>query len=159
MKKQYLTILSILAIVSLALTACGAAVPDQAPDVAPVSVIATGEPTSSGLACAPNCQYSDLVIGFLQTGSEGGWRSANTTSFKQTADELGLQLKFYDSQNDLARQVSGFQHFIQDPEVNVIILAAHTQQTRQHRRVALRADTHCRQRISFVCVVAGTHQK
>jgi galactofuranose transport system substrate-binding protein len=124
MKKQYLTLLSILAIVSIALTACGANVPQQAPVVAPVSVNATGEPTSLGLSCAPDCQYSDLVVGFLQTGSEGGWRAANTASFKQTADELGIQLKFYDSQNDLARQVSGFQHFIQDPEVDVIILAA-----------------------------------
>jgi len=124
MKKYHLTLLSILTLVSIALTACGAPVANQAPDVTPVPAIATGEPTSAGLACAPNCQYSDLVVGFLQTGSEGGWRAANTASFKQTADELGLKLKFYDSQNDLARQVAGFQRFIQDPEVNVIILAA-----------------------------------
>jgi galactofuranose transport system substrate-binding protein len=78
----------------------------------------------AGLDCAPNCEYSDLVVGFLQTGSEGGWRAANTASFKETADQLGLTLKFYDSQNDLAKQVAGFNQFIQDPEVNVIILAA-----------------------------------
>lgn len=77
-----------------------------------------------GLACAPNCKYSDLVIGFLQTGSEGGWRAANTASFNETAEQLGLKLKFYDSQNDLAKQVAGFHQFIQDPEVNVIILSA-----------------------------------
>jgi len=78
----------------------------------------------AGLDCAPNCEYSDLVVGFLQTGSEGGWRAANTASFKETADQLGLTLKFYDSQNDLANQVAGFRQFIQDSEVNVIILAA-----------------------------------
>ena len=44
MKKQYLTLLSILTCVSIALTACGATVPNQAPVVEPVSVIATGEP-------------------------------------------------------------------------------------------------------------------
>jgi simple sugar transport system substrate-binding protein len=124
MKKYNLTLLVILTIVSIALTACGASVANQAPVTTSVSAVATGEPTSVGLACAPNCQYSDLVVGFLQTGSEGGWRAANTVSFKQTADELGLKLKFYDSQNDLARQVAGFQRLIQDPEVNVIILAA-----------------------------------
>jgi ABC-type sugar transport system substrate-binding protein len=68
--------------------------------------------------------YGDMVVGFLQTGSEGGWRAANSASFRETADQLGITLKFYDSQNDLARQVAGFRQFIQDPEVNVIILAA-----------------------------------
>ena len=124
MKKYNIALLVILTIVSIVLTACGASVANQTPVATSVSAVATGEPTSAGLACAPNCQYSDLVVGFLQTGSEGGWRAANTASFKQTADELGLKLKFYDSQNDLARQVAGFQRFIQDPEVNVIILAA-----------------------------------
>lgn len=75
-------------------------------------------------ACRPNCTYKDMVVGFLQTGSEGGWRAANSASFRETAEQLGITLKFYDSQNDLARQVAGFHQFIQDPEVNVIILAA-----------------------------------
>ncbi|MBN1921928.1 MAG: ABC transporter substrate-binding protein [Anaerolineae bacterium] len=79
---------------------------------------------SAGPACAPNCEYKDMVVGFLQTGSEGGWRAANSASFRETADQLGLTLKFYDSQNDLARQVAGFHQFNQDPDVNVIILAA-----------------------------------
>ena len=93
--------------------------------VAPTAVPATAVPAvKAGLACAPNCAYKDLVIGFLQTGSEGGWRAANTASFKETADQLGLTLKFYDSQNDLAKEVAGFHQFIQDPEVNVIILSA-----------------------------------
>jgi simple sugar transport system substrate-binding protein len=68
--------------------------------------------------------YEDMVVGFLQTGSEGGWRAANTASFKETAEQLGITLKFYDSQNDLAKQVAGFHQFNQDPEVNVIVLAA-----------------------------------
>ncbi|MGB3702282.1 MAG: substrate-binding domain-containing protein, partial [Anaerolineales bacterium] len=81
------------------------------------------EMPAGGLDCSPNCQYSDLVVGFLQTGSEGGWRAANTASFKETAEQLGLTLKFYDSQNDLAKQVAGFQQFIEDPEVNVIVMS------------------------------------
>src|SRR5512139_2542564 len=51
--------------------------------------------------------YKDMTVGFIQTGSEGGWRAANTASFKETAQQLGLTLKFYDSQNDLAKQVAG----------------------------------------------------
>ncbi|HMK08260.1 MAG TPA: ABC transporter substrate-binding protein [Anaerolineales bacterium] len=109
------TIALVLVAAAFALGACAKAAPaTQAP-------AASGLPT---LKCAPNCTYKDLVVGFLQTGSEGGWRAANTASFKETADQLGLNLKFYDSQNDLANQVAGFRQFIQDPDVNVIILAA-----------------------------------
>src|SRR3989337_592346 len=68
--------------------------------------------------------YPDMVVGFIQTGSEGGWRAANTASFKETAEQLGINLKFYDAQNKLENQVSAFHQFNQDPEVNVIILAA-----------------------------------
>jgi galactofuranose transport system substrate-binding protein len=124
MKKNLLGLFSTLVVVSIILTACGTPVATEAPIATSIPAVATGAPTSAGLACAPSCQYSDLVVGFLQTGSEGGWRAANSASFKESADQLGLKLKFYDSQNDLAKQVAGFQQFIQDPEVNVIVLAA-----------------------------------
>ncbi|MBN2117331.1 MAG: ABC transporter substrate-binding protein [Anaerolineales bacterium] len=103
---RFKTLVVLIAVVAMILPACQPAAP------------------KAGLKCAPNCEYKDLVVGFLQTGSEGGWRAANTASFKETADQLGLKLKFYDSQNDLAKQVAGFNQFIQDPEVNVIVLAA-----------------------------------
>ena len=109
----------------MVLAGCAKATETAAPVVeVPTAIPVPTEPALPQLACAPNCQYSDLVVGFLQTGSEGGWRAANTASFKETADQLGLTLKFYDSQNDLAKQVAGFRQFIQDPEVNVIVLAA-----------------------------------
>lgn len=87
-------------------------------------LVGCGGKKSTAPACRPNCTYKDMVVGFLQTGSEGGWRAANSASFRETAEQLGITLKFYDSQNDLARQVAGFHQFNQDPEVNVIILAA-----------------------------------
>ncbi len=68
--------------------------------------------------------YKDMTVGFIQTGSEGGWRTANTGSFKETAKQLGINLKFYDAQNKLENQVSAFRNFIADKSVNVIILAA-----------------------------------
>jgi len=126
MKKNLLALFGILVVASMALAACGTPAPvaTQAPAVAPTEAPAQPEAPAAGLACSPNCQYSDLVVGFLQTGSEGGWRAANTASFKETAEQLGITLKFYDSQNDLAKQVAGFHQFNQDPEVNVIVLAA-----------------------------------
>jgi simple sugar transport system substrate-binding protein len=68
--------------------------------------------------------YPDMVVGFIQTGSEGGWRAANTASFKETAEQLGIDLKFYDAQNHMENQLSAFRNFIADEEVNVIVLAA-----------------------------------
>ncbi len=108
----------LLVAVAMLLSACTTAT-TQAPTAVPAT-----EAPKAGLACAPNCQYSDLVVGFLQTGSEGGWRAANTASFNETAAQLGINLKFYDSQNDLAREVAGFHQFNQDPEVNIIVLSA-----------------------------------
>lgn len=110
----------------LVLSAC--ATPTAAPTAEPAAPAAPAaaepaKPAAAAAACAPNCTYKDMVVGFLQTGSEGGWRAANTASFKETAEQLGLNLKFYDSQNDLAKQVAGFQQFIQDPEVDVIVMS------------------------------------
>lgn len=96
--------------------------PTDLPTSTATSTAEAEEPAS--VACVPNCTYEDMVVGFVQTGSEGGWRAANTASFKETAERLGIKLKFYDSQNDLARQAAGFHQFNRDPEVNVIILAA-----------------------------------
>ena len=106
----------------MVLAACTSATPEptQAPAAEEPAKL---EAPAEDAGCAPNCTYEDLVVGFLQTGSEGGWRAANTASFKETAEQLGLTLKFYDSQNDLAKQVAGFQQFIQDPDVNVIIMS------------------------------------
>jgi len=85
---------------------------------------ATPAPTAAPTAVPKKTYtYKDMTVGFIQTGSEGGWRAANTASFKETAEQLGLTLKFYDSQNDLAKQVAGFQQFIQDPEVDVIVMS------------------------------------
>lgn len=118
--------LSLLLVVAvLVLAACGSTpAPTAEPTAKPVEPTAEPEQPAGGADCAPDCAYEDMVVGFLQTGSEGGWRAANTASFKETADQLGITLKFYDSQNDLAKQVAGFHQFNQDPEVNVIILAA-----------------------------------
>ena len=81
----------------------------------------------SGSAASPSPKvytYKDMTVGFIQTGSESGWRAANTSSFKETATADGINLKFYDSQNKIENQITAFNQYIQDPAVNVIILAA-----------------------------------
>jgi len=98
-----------------------------APSVAAPSVAAPSAAAPSGAApsaAAGTKTYKDMTVGFIQTGSESGWRAANTASFKETATQLGVNLKFYDAQNKLENQVSAFHQFNQDPSVNVIILAA-----------------------------------
>jgi len=124
-KDMFLKMIALAMFVAVLLGACAPAAEVAEPEVAEPEV---AEPEvrgkGSGLPCQPNCQYSDLVVGFLQTGSEGGWRAANTASFNETAEQVGLTLKFYDSQNALDKQVAGFQQFIEDPDVNVIILSA-----------------------------------
>jgi simple sugar transport system substrate-binding protein len=121
-------ILFVLMALALLVSACAKATPtpqaEKTQEAAPVSNPPAAAGIVTKLPCAPNCQYKDLVVGFLQTGSEGGWRAANTASFNETAAQLGLKLKFYDSQNDLAKEVAGFHQFNQDPEVNVIVLSA-----------------------------------
>ena len=90
MKKALWITVSVLMV--LVLVGCQAATP--APTAQPTAKVYT---------------YKDMVVGFIQTGSEGGWRAANTASFKETAEQLGINLKFYDAQNKLENQISAFQ--------------------------------------------------
>jgi ABC-type sugar transport system substrate-binding protein len=112
-------LLQVAAALAIAATvgACSSSAATTAPTTGPTEQAATPTP-------AKVYQYTDMVVGFIQTGSESGWRAANTSSFKETADSLGIKLNFYDSQNKIENQITAFNKFIQDPTVNVIILAA-----------------------------------
>ncbi len=89
-----------------------------------VAALVVGCTSAAATPTQKTYTYKDMVVGFIQTGSESGWRAANTSSFKETAATLGIQLKFYDSQNKIENQITAFNQFIQDKDVNVIILAA-----------------------------------
>lgn len=121
------TTLALLAVLTMLLTACQpAAPPTEAPMEEPDTEVPAAEPATEAPEAEPAeaYTYEDMVVGFIQTGSEGGWRAANTASFKETAEQLGITLKFYDAQNRMENQLSAFRNFIADEEVNVIILAA-----------------------------------
>ena len=102
---------------ALVLVLMASCAPAATPTAAPTAVPPTAVPQKT-------FAYKDMTVGFIQTGSESGWRAANTSSFKETATQLGLNLKFYDAQNKIENQVSAFHQFNQDSSVNVIILAA-----------------------------------
>jgi len=138
MKGNLLKIFALVLALTVILSACAAPVATEAPVVATEApVVATEAPvateaalvTASGYVvpaadCAPNCTYADMVVGFIQTGPEGAWRTANNASFDEAAAQMGITLKVYDSQGKVENQISAFKNFIQDPTVNVIILAA-----------------------------------
>ena len=60
----------------------------------------------------------DLVMGFAQVGAESGWRTANTTSIQESAEEAGIELKFSDAQQKQENQIKAMRTYIaQDVDV------------------------------------------
>jgi galactofuranose transport system substrate-binding protein len=60
-----------------------------------------------------------LTMGFAQVGAESGWRSANTTSIRETAKKDGVDLKFSDAQQKQENQIKAIRSYIQQ-RVDVI---------------------------------------
>jgi len=56
--------------------------------------------------------YHDLIIGYAQLGAESEWRAANTISIKETAEDLGVELRFLDAQQKQANQIEAIRKFI-----------------------------------------------
>ena len=60
----------------------------------------------------PKKTYADVIIGFAQLGAESEWRVANTKSIKETADNLGIELRFSDAQQKQEKQIEAVRKFI-----------------------------------------------
>jgi galactofuranose transport system substrate-binding protein len=67
----------------------------------------------------PKKTYADVIIGFAQIGAESEWRIANTNSIKETADRLGIELRFSDAQQSQDKQIEAVRKLI-DQKVDVI---------------------------------------
>jgi ABC-type sugar transport system substrate-binding protein len=65
--------------------------------------------------------YADMTMCYPQLGAESDWRTANSASFKSTADELGFTLIFSDAQQKQENQISAMRACIQQG-VDVIAL-------------------------------------
>jgi ABC-type sugar transport system substrate-binding protein len=63
--------------------------------------------------------YSDLVVGFAQIGAESEWRTGNTVSIKEAAEQFGVELKFSDAQQKQENQIKAIRVFIAQ-QVDVI---------------------------------------
>jgi len=88
----------------------------------PAAPAATESPATFGqAACAPNCTYTDMVLCYPQLGAESDWRTANSASFKETAETLGVKLIFSDAQQKQENQISAIRSCIQQG-VSVIAL-------------------------------------
>jgi ABC-type sugar transport system substrate-binding protein len=60
----------------------------------------------------PKKTYQNLVVGYAQIGAESEWRTANTVSVKETAEQLGIELKFSDAQQKQENQIKAIRSFI-----------------------------------------------
>lgn len=56
--------------------------------------------------------YQDLIVGYAQLGAESEWRAANTISIKETAEKLGVELRFTDAQQKQDNQIEAVRKLI-----------------------------------------------
>jgi ABC-type sugar transport system substrate-binding protein len=63
--------------------------------------------------------YQDLIIGYAQIGAESEWRTANTDSLKETAEQLNVEFRFSDAQQKQENQIMAMRKFIAE-KVDVI---------------------------------------
>jgi galactofuranose transport system substrate-binding protein len=66
----------------------------------------------STLHAKPKKQYEDLIVGYAQLGAESEWRVANTVSIKETAEKLGVELRFLDAQQKQDNQIEAVRRLI-----------------------------------------------
>jgi simple sugar transport system substrate-binding protein len=82
-----------------------------------------GGDSDSGGGSGGSGSGDTIKVGFAQTGSESGWRSANTESMKTAfSKENGFDLVFNAADNDPAAQIAAVRSFI-NQGVDAIVIA------------------------------------
>jgi ABC-type sugar transport system substrate-binding protein len=89
------------AVMSVFVTGCGLSLPQSSNQQA---VIGSEQTSKKG--------YSEIVVGFAQIGAESEWREADTKSIKETAEQLGVELRFYDAQQKQENQIKALRSLI-----------------------------------------------
>lgn len=64
------------------------------------------------LEAKPKKTYQDIIVGYAQLGAESEWRVANTISIKETAEKLGVELRFLDAQQKQDNQIEAIRKLI-----------------------------------------------
>jgi ABC-type sugar transport system substrate-binding protein len=84
----------------------------------------SSNPSTAGSAGAAGSTAGKLIkVGFAQTGSESGWRAANTEAMKKAfSKENGFDLTFNAADNDPAAQIAAVRSFISQG-VDAIVIA------------------------------------
>ncbi len=88
-------------VMSVVVTGCGLSLPQSSNQQAGI-----GSEQSSKKG------YSEIVVGFAQIGAESEWREADTKSIKETAEQLGVELRFYDAQQKQENQIKALRSLI-----------------------------------------------
>ncbi|MCB0179157.1 MAG: ABC transporter substrate-binding protein [Anaerolineae bacterium] len=114
-KLSRILLLVVLLIAAVAIAACGGAAPTAAPPAEQAA------PQQQEAAAPAKKEYKDLTLCYPQLGAESDWRTANSASFKETAEQLGVNLIFSDAQQKQENQISAMRACIQQ-EVDVIAL-------------------------------------
>lgn len=110
MRKRILSGIALMG--ALALTATGCTGSDDTTDEA-----------TTGAAPADDTAGELITVGFAQTGSESGWRSANTESMKAAfSEENGFELVFNAADNKIEAQIAAVRSFI-NQGVDAIVIA------------------------------------
>jgi galactofuranose transport system substrate-binding protein len=108
-------LLLVLVIAALFVIVSCAPAPAPAPTQPPAAA-----PTQPPAAAAKT--YKDMTLCFPQLGAESDWRTADTASFKETSQTLGIkQLVFSDAQQKQENQIAAVRACIQQ-KVDVIAL-------------------------------------
>lgn len=109
MQKRFLTGLALVGAITLAAAGCSS---DANPDT-----------EATGGSDGGSSSGETITVGFAQTGSESGWRSANTESMKAAfSAENGFDLVFNAADNDPAAQIAAVRSFI-NQGVDAIVIA------------------------------------
>jgi galactofuranose transport system substrate-binding protein len=109
---------ALLMVMAASLVACAA---PAAPAEAPKAEAPKAEAPAAAAPAAKELTYKDLTLCYPQLGAESDWRTANTASFKETAEKLGVKLIFSDAQQKQENQISAMRSCIQQG-VNAIAL-------------------------------------
>ncbi|WP_026119726.1 ABC transporter substrate-binding protein [Nocardiopsis ganjiahuensis] len=76
--------------------------------------------TACGSGDSPSAEDDTITLGFSQVGAESGWRTANTESVQQAAEDAGIDLQFSDAQQKQENQIRAIRSFVQQ---NVDVIA------------------------------------
>ncbi len=119
MRKRMMAGVALVGAVTLALAGCSSSSGSEESSTAGGDTAAT----AAASAAASAAGGEPISVGFAQTGSESGWRSANTESMKEAFSEAnGFNLTFNAADNDPAAQIAAVRSFI-NQGVDAIVIA------------------------------------